>query len=157
MTWHFDPDNEGNSFRGGYGLLDDNGKEVGVFIETGEGYDDEEQREKAVKVAALMSELPTTIKAVRAEELRQELVQALYLLIHTYLTLTRREYEDGMTHSELEDRVCEFLWNHRLQPSLPEHNENVRQFLSDYQAQFRVRLPSAEQILERMRAGTEEG
>lgn len=51
-TWVFDPDNEGNSFLSGYGLLDQDGMEIGIFIETGDDFDDEEQRAKAHLVAA---------------------------------------------------------------------------------------------------------
>lgn len=50
--WFFDPDNQGRSFHDGYGLLDEYGHPLGIFIETGGVFDDDKQRAKAVLIAA---------------------------------------------------------------------------------------------------------
>lgn len=67
-TWTFDIDNEGDSFRPGYGLLDEHGQEVGIFIETGWRFDDEKQLERgklAAAAPALLQELKNIARAPR--------------------------------------------------------------------------------------------
>ncbi len=65
-SWHFDPDNEGNSFHNGYGLLDEHGHPVGIFIETGGVFNDAEQWEKAFRVSAV-NELLNSLIELEAE------------------------------------------------------------------------------------------
>ena len=97
------------------------------------------------------AKIPTTIEEVEKAELVNALEDAIELLLQTYITLHRGSWEEGLTESEIGDRLCDYLWNAGLQPGLPEHRENVEAFLRERaelkRGLARLRRPETIQML----------
>lgn len=62
--------------------------------------------------------------------------KALYWLILFYRATCRRGWEDGLTESEVRERIVDFLANRDLDPNVPKDAANVARFLGECEIEY---------------------